>query len=277
MLWRWLYTGELDTHRYCSMDDDWWILNEYEQSQRVCQLLCRVHMLGERLLFDWRFLQDVVQQELHTLIEKAEISPFTPEILLEVLSNSAPVEYPPCGAHESLRPFVLYHWSSFDFSTKINYSAYFECFERDGEFAAEMMAYMASELEWAVERWGKQTKSTIDINAKKKQLAADDGLSQCVERRYGKCDGVWLACRYMCTWTGCTTTAFRTYSRCFELDGAFAANVMWYMAEELLWVVDRWGMERGWSVDFAAEKQEEEYEEALQSMVDKIMRRGGWN
>ena len=140
-LWQWLYSGKLSIHRYCTMDDDWRDLNEDEQCQRVCQLLCRVHMLGERLLFDWRFLLDV-QRNLDALLEKVKHSPFTPKILQEVFSESAPVEL----LTLDLRGFVLNHWMSFDLCTTIDYYKYVECFEQDGAFAAKMMAYVASEL-----------------------------------------------------------------------------------------------------------------------------------
>lgn len=211
-------------------------------------------------------------RELDTLVEKAKPSPLTPEIVQEVLSGSTPVEHWTL-ADDSLRPFVLHHWCDFDLCTTIDYYDYAECFELDGAFAAEMMAYMAYELQWAVGRWEKQTQTAVEVNAKKKQLAEEDGLDQSMERIYGKREGAWLACRYMCTFTGCTTTDFRAYSQCFELDGTFPAHIMEYMAEELLWVVDRWGVERGRSVDFSAEKQVEEDEDAFQRMVDRAIQR----
>lgn len=276
LLWRWLYTGQLDINSYCSMDDNWWELSKDQQRQQVCQLLCRVQILGERLLFHRVFLEGEVQQELETLIEQIEPSPYTAEITQEVLSSSAPVQYRGYWGYFSLRPVVLGHWLSFDICTTTDFYEYIGCFEQDGAFAAEVMTYMASEIMWAVKRWEKQTETIVDVNEKKQQLAEEDGLSHCVVRRYGRPHGVWLVCRYMCTFTGCTTTNFRRYSECFELDGAFAAEIMEYMAEELLWVVDCWGIELGSWVDYAAEKVEEEQEESRQRLVDKIIRRGGW-
>lgn len=262
------------------MERGWWDIDEQEQRRRECQLLCQVEMLGERLLFDGR-LYDAIGKELDALIELGGVSLFTPEIVHDIFSNSAPVQYCSMGQYyyqqQSLKALVLHHWSCFDSCTAINYYEYIECFEQDGAFAAQVMLEVVSEIGWAVERWGAQVGSTIDVNEKKEQVAKERGGFQWIERREGKRDGVWLACRYMCTFTGCTTTDFRTYSRCFVLDGVFAAEILSYMREELLWILDRWGIERGSSVDLATERYDEEQEELLQSMADKNYRRQGWS
>ena len=106
LLRRWLYTGELDINRYCSMDYEWWKLSKDQQLRKVCQLLCRVHILGKRLLFDREFMEGEVQQELETLIEQVEPSPYTAEITQEVLSGSAPVYYQTYWGCFSRRPVV---------------------------------------------------------------------------------------------------------------------------------------------------------------------------
>ena len=278
LLWRWLHSDTIDIDRYISVDDIWWGMNERKERQivcqRACQLLCRLHILCERLLFDYRFLRGEVQRELDSVIARAETSPFTVEIIQEVLANSAPVHPEAYCSITSLRPFLLEHWSNFCLCTTINFYDYVECFEQDGRFAAAVMAYMAWELMWVVSRWGKQTESVVDLDEKKKEFYEKEGLSQSMVKSCGRRQGVWLVCRYMCTFKGCTTTYFPGYSHCFELDGGLAAEIMTYMAEELVWAVDRWGTERGSKVDFTAEKAEEEIEDLLQSFIDKASSRG---
>lgn len=92
---------------------------------------------------------------------------------------------------------------------------------------------------------------------------------------------VWLALRYICIFAGCQTTDFRAYYQCFELDGEFAAEILNYMGQELLWIVDVWGKKRGLMVDVAAEREEEERaaqeKSDLEHIVQKIMRRKGWS
>ena len=68
---------------------------------------------------------------------------------------------------------------------------------------------------------------------------------------------VSLALRYLCTFEGCTTTQFYKYSECFELDGAFAAEILAYMAGELRWIREKWGEERGPRVNVAQEQENE--------------------
>ena len=90
------------------------------------------------------------------------------------------------------------YWSNLDVCTTINSHKYTNCVELDGTFVAGKTAFMASELEWAVDRWGKQTDWIVDVLEKQKQLAGKDGLSQCMVRRwYGRRHGVWLVCRYI--------------------------------------------------------------------------------
>ena len=262
---------------------------ESERSQVVCQTLCRVHILGERLLFDRDFLRRGIHEELDTLIEKAttsgELIPLTPEIVEEVLTNSAPTRYwgnkgPPNFANPSMRRFILRHLCTFQFCTTVDFMDFADCFERDGAFAAEMMVFMASELKWAKERWEAQVGLSVDVVEKKMQCAKEEGNAQCVTMRSKTGQGVWLALRCICTFAGCQTTDFRAYSQCFELDGEFAAAILAYQAEEVLWIVEMWGKERGSSVDVAAER-EEEYEiekekSDLERMVHKFRRRRGW-
>ena len=256
-LWQWLYTGKMKVSRL-------WDWCKDERFVQACQVLCRVHFLGERLLFDARLLDHTIQWQLNATIEKAKIfgkiMPLTPEIVDEVLSESAPVRY--CGQmncqmnweNRSLRPFVLGNLRTFEFCTGGDWMEYAECFQLDGAFAAELMVFLAGELKWAVERWEAQVGWPVDVAEKNLEYAKHD-YYQCVVIRPKICDGVWLALRYMCTFAGCMSTDFRAYGQCFELDGEFAANILNYMALELLWIVEMWGWERGEEVDVAAERE----------------------
>lgn len=283
-LWQWLYNGELEVHRLHHWN---WKIGRGERLEQVCQVLCRVHILGERLFFDSRLLVDSVQRQLDAVIEEAkafeEYMPLTPKIVEEVLLNSAPVQYggSMSWASPSLRPSVLRHLCDFQFCTTVEFLDYVECFERDGAFAAEIMGFLASELKWAVNRWEEQIDSPVDVRERKKRIAEGEGSSQCLTMRFKTRQGAWLALRYIPTFVGCITIDFRVYSRCFEIDGEFAAGIMHYMAQELLWIVEIWGEERGSTVDVAAEKEEEariaQEESDLQHMVDRIMRRDGWS
>ena len=209
--------------------------------------------------------------------------PLTPEIVEEVLSESALVQYEPYWNWyiDYLRHFVVNQLCTFGFCTTTEFVDWIGCFELDGAFAAEMMAYMADELKWAVKRWEAQVGWPVDVLEKKKRIVEEQGNHKWVEKRSKNPQGVWLALRYICTFAGCTKTDLRAYSPCFELDGTFAAEILKYMAEEWRWVVERWGEERGWKVDVVAEREDEERdaqeESDRQHMVDKIMRRQGWS
>ena len=148
----------------------------------MCQALCRLYMLGERLLFDCRFLQGRVRRDLETLLEQTEVSPFTPEIFRElfreILSNSAPGKYEWSWRSEHLRVMVLSHWWSFQPCNTTNYYDYIKCFEQEGAFAAEMMVNMARAIQWAVERWEMHTNSTVDVSANKREHAENDSICQ---------------------------------------------------------------------------------------------------
>lgn len=73
----------------------------------------------------------------------------------------------------------------------------------------------------------------------------------------------------MCTCQGCTTARFGEYVDCFEVDGAFAAEILAYVAGELRWVREELGDERGPRVHVAHEK---EIEERNAREEDDIMR-----
>lgn len=62
----------------------------------------------------------------------------------------------------------------------------------------------------------------------------------------------------MCIYHGCTTARFGEYIYYFEVDGAFAAEILAYMAGELRWVREELGEERGPRVHVAHEKENEE-------------------
>ena len=280
----WLYTGELQVLRHCHQD---WDFSSDEQLEEACLVLCRVHFLGERLLFDDRLLRVGIQYQLDDIVEEArssaEYMPLTPEIIEEVLSESAPVQYAGSmsWASRSLRLLVLRHLRTFRFCTEADFMDYVGCFENDGAFAAEIMEFVKSEIEWAVKRWEADVKSPVDVAKKEQQFADEEGVFQWVATRPRPFQGVGLVLRYFCTFAGCTKTDFRAYSQCFEFDGEFAAEILNYMVEELLWIVDMWGKERGWAVDVGEEREEEERvaqeESDFQHMVDRIMRRDGWS
>ena len=266
-VWKWLYQDQLQVEKYCyKLRDDqeeyWSIKWEPELCQQACQLLFRVHILAERLLLDTRFLM-TVQAELMTLIRRAKekeyFNPFTPQIVHEVLSQSAPVLYYPRGPCISLRSFLLKQLCEYEICVQMDFMKCGRSFELDGAFAADLMNYMARQLEWAVELWGAQTESIVDITEKKLELAEKEGDFQTMVEQPKRRSYVWLALRYICTYQGCTTTPFEVYSKCFELDGVFAAEILEYLAGELRWVREKWGEERGPRVNVAQEKENEEW------------------
>lgn len=286
-IWKWLYQGQLGIERYCYTvrsdeeglwfdDEDLWCVYSPVAHRRACQLLCRVHMLGERLLFDHRFLGDVVREELQTLIERAKgndyLNPFTPEIIEEVLSRSEPLESFH-GWVTTLRAFLLQQLRDYEFCAKLDFMKCSRCFELDGAFAAELMMFMARELEWARELWGAQTESMVDIVEKKLRLAEVEGNLKALVNGPKRRSDLWLALRYLCTFQGCTTTNFRHFNNCFELDGLFAAEILAYMAGELLWIREKWGEERGPKVNIAQEKETEEWNEQDQDDIERLVNR----
>ena len=276
-LFMWLYTGELKILPYCTQNGDL----SCEQIEEACLIFCRVHFLGERLLFDDRLLWAGIQCQLDTIIEEAmrsaEFMPLTPEIIEEVLSESAPIRYvgQMSSASRSLRQLVLRHLSTFQFCTEANFMDYVWCFENDGAFAAELIEFLKSEIQWAVKRWEADVASPVDVAGKEQRFADEDGVFQWVTTGPRTLREVELVVKYFCTFAGCTGTDFRAYSQCFELDGELAAEILYYMVEELLWIVEMWGRERGRAVDVAEEKKEEERiaqeESDLQHMVERIM------
>ena len=283
-LWQWLYTGELRIPRSNTWD---WDQSNIERFTEICRPLCRLHTLGERLLFDYRFLELVVQHQLEEAIEEAnsngKVMTLSPEIVEEVLSESTPVVYDKSILSDvpSLRPFVLRHLCTFDFCITVNFMNYAHCFEKDGAFAAEIMIYLASEVKWAKERWEAQVRRPVDVFRKQVQVTEDEGSSQCIALRTKLGEGVWVVLRRICTSAECSATGIRRFSNLFGMDGVFAAEFLNHMATELLLTIERWGEEREENVDFAEEKEEEERleheAEALQHMTDKAIQRNGWS
>ena len=141
-----------------------------------------MHIIGERLLLDERFLRDTVQEELGTLVERAKrnapINPFTPEIMQEVLSQSAPQQDYCSWADLSLSPILLQHLCDYEFCANMDFLKCNKCFELDGAFAAELMMYMARQLVWAEELWGRQTESVVYVVDKELELAEEEGNLQ---------------------------------------------------------------------------------------------------
>ena len=89
-LWQWLYTGELKMPQFDAWDWD----RDQSSSERltvICRRFCQLHILGERLLFDYRFLEFVVQDQLEEVIEEANSNGKTmllnPEMVEEVFQD----------------------------------------------------------------------------------------------------------------------------------------------------------------------------------------------
>ena len=284
-LWQWLYTGKLKIPQFYSWD---WDKRRSERFTEICRLFCQLHTLGERLLFDYRFLDFVVQRELEGFIDKAisnkEFIALSPEIVEEVLSDSTPVIYEQflcLGDVPSLRPFVLRYTCTFQCCTTVDFMDYADCFEKDGRFAAEIMIYLASEIKWAKQRWESQVGWPVDVFRNQEAVTEDEGSSRCIASRTKLTEGIWVVLRRLCTSAECSATEIRNFSNLFEMDGAFTAEFVNHMATELLLTIERWGEERGEKVDFVAEKEEaerlEQEAEDLANYVAKIMRRQGWS
>ena len=218
---RWLVIGDPGIRRHFDSRVPPLLLND--QLKLACKLLCRLHFLGERLLFDGRLLEDFIQVQLDDIIEEAKYKgipmPLDSEIVEEVLSESAPVHYggEPKGKNYSLRPFVLKHLCTVDICTSVDWADYADCFQLDGAFAAEMMIFLDSEIAWAEEardnRW-------FNI-AKMKDRWMIGG----------------------CILEECDIMGFREESGCFEEDGAMAAERLGIMAEYLRGVLEAWRKE----------------------------------
>lgn len=240
-----------------------------------------MHALGERLLFDSRLFSDV-RLQMEDVFEEAKTlgkpMPMTPEIVEEVLADSRPVVYGiSAWVSLSLRPFILERLCTFDFCTTVDFGEYVDCFERDGAFAAELMAFVADEIKWAVQRWEAEIGWQIDLSDQKKQFAEIQRTSEHSVGKPKERQGIWRVLKVMCTAAGCTAEDLRAFGQLYELNGEIAAEILEYMAAELLWIVERWGEERGEKVDVAAEREEEarieEEEDAKKRFVQKIMRR----
>lgn len=280
-IWRWLYQGSVKIENYCYNLDDDELNNTYysqpqERIQQACQLLCRVHMLGERLLMDYSFFR-TVQEEFKDFIKRLKkcthLNPFTPELIHEVLSNSMPVSEFCSYSNTSLRSFVFEQLCDYDFCANFDFMKCSQCLELDGAFAAGLMAYMSRQLVWAVELWGAQTESTVDVVEKKLNLAEEEGNSQVMVKGPKRRSDIWLALRYFCTFQGCTTTSFHEYGECFELDGAFAAEILAYMGGELRWIREKWGEERGPRVNVTEEQENEAWNAEHFNDIERMVQR----
>lgn len=84
---------------------------------------------------------------------------------------------------------------------------------------------------------------------------------------------LWLIKRYLCTFQGCTKTWCYKYDKCFELDGAFAAETLAYMAGELRWIRGKWGEERGPKVNAAQEHEDEDRNGEEYNDIERIIQR----
>ena len=282
-LWQWLYTGMLKIPQSNVWD---WEGRRDEKYPEACRLFCQLHFLGERLLFDFRFLELVVQDEFEKYIAKAnsdqKMMAWSPELVEEVLSESRPVVYGQSNLKApSLRPFVLEYFRTFECCTTLDFMDYAECFEKDGEFAAEIIIYLASEIKWAKERWEAQVGGPVDVFRNQEQATEGEGSPQCIASSSKLTEGIWAVLRRLCTSAECSATEIRGLSSLFEMDGEFTAEFINHLATELLLTIERWGEEKGEKVDFVAEREEGERlkqeAEDLKRFVDKIMRRDGWS
>ena len=260
-LWQWLYSGNLWVTRCDNYSENW---GRHEELVQTCQILCRVHVLGERLLFDYRFLRFVVLMQLDNVIEEANTyelkTPLSPEVVEEVLSGSAPVDYASNDNWSmfALRSVVLRHLCSYQFYTTVDFKNYVKCFQIDGAFATELVVFLASEIKWAKQRAEAELGWPVDVFGKEDEVTADQGSDQSTPVMTKLNVGVWVALRRICTSERCDSNDIREFSKYFELDGAFAAAFLNHMATEFSLTVERWGKERGEKVDIAAEKGEEE-------------------
>ena len=277
-IWRWLYQGCLRIEDYCYGRDEnedigCRYLDDHEKNQQASQLFCRVHMLGERLLMDFSFFR-TVQEEFKDFIKRMKtwtsLNPFTPELIDEVLSHSMPVSQLCSYSNTSLRSFVFEQLCDYDFCADFDF---LECSELDGAFAGKLMGYMSRQLVWAVELWGAQTESIVDVVEKKLKLAEEEGNSQTMVKGPKRRSDLWLALRYFCTFQGCTTTSFYKYSECFERDGAFAAEILAYMSGELRWIREMWGEERGPRVNVAQEQENEAWNAEDYNDIERMVQR----
>lgn len=284
-LWQWLYTGKVRLNSFYASNPD---LDGIQKLVHACQLLCRVHILGEHLLFDVRFLESGVQTELDKVVEKAKTKGlpilFSPDIVEEVLSRSAPTNYERDWVWNfsfSLRPIVLRHLCDFHFCTTVDFMIYKNCSQKDGAFAAELLVFLASETKWAKERGEAQVGGPIDVFENEELVTEGQGAPGGAATGTQQNEGIWVALRHICTSEEYIATSIRAFSKHFELDSAFAAKFLNYMATEWHETVERWGKARGTKVDIAEEKAEEEriaQEESLhKSSVQKMIRRDGWS
>lgn len=279
-LWLWLYSGELTIPPHYICD---WGKSRSENFTDNCRLFCQLHILGERLLFDHRFLGSIVQRRFDDFIKEENPSKgmaLSPEIFEEVLTDSTPVIYEESVFWNirSLRPFMLEHLCTFECCTTVDFTDYADCFEMDGGFAAEIVIYLASEIKWAKDQWKAQVGQPVDVFKDQELVTEDEGSSQCIATSSKLSKGVWVVLRRLCTSVDCSATEIRGFRNLFEMDGDFVAEFLNHMATELLLTVERWGEEKGEKVDFVAEKERrEEEEEATKRLVQKIMLRGGWS
>ena len=279
-LWQWLYTGELKILRSYTYD---WQQSRSEKLTEICRPFCRLHILGERLLFDYRFLDHVVQHQMEEVIKEVnsddKVLPLSPEIIEKVLSESRPVIYDDSSFFEffdlpSLRPFVLKHLSTFEVCTTVDFMDYANCFEKDGGFAAEIIIYLAEAIGWAKERCQAQVGRPVDVFRDREQVAQDKGSSQCLATRTKLSEGVWVVLKRICTSAEpVSRTKIRGFSNLFEKDGAFAAEFLNHLVTELLLTIERWGGEKGEKVNFVAEKAEAERLEQEEADAERACRK----
>lgn len=266
-LWQWLYTGKVRLNSFYASNTD---LDGYERLVQACQLLCRLHILGEHLLFDYRFLESGVQMQLETVIEEAKREelpiPLRPDIVEEVVSRYALAQYTDFCSSFTLRPVVLRHLCNFQFCTTVDFTDYENCFQKDGALAAELLVFLASEIKWANKRCEAQVGRRVYMYGIEQQFTGGQGSNQLLTTNSQTDEGVWIALRYVCTSEAYTTHYIRSFSRYFELNAAFAAAFLNQMAKELLWTIERWGEERGRKVDVAVEKEEERITNLEQSV-----------
>ena len=228
-------------------------------------MLRRVYLLGERLLFCDEFLLNI-NQELNEVMERAGTAGrsmlLTPDLVQEVLSNSAPLRYREWTLH--LGYDILRYVCTFDFCTTVDFMDYAYCFEEDGNFAASIMVYIAKETRWAIEHWDAEVGSAVGVAETKKQFAKHRKWLAPLEPPPGN-EAIWQVLRVMCTSAACTEKDLHAYSKFFEVDGVFTADLLCYMAAELRWTLEMWGGDRGEEVDIAAEKEEDWRIEQLKS------------
>ena len=252
-----MYTrGDLDIYSY------------YEQMRRVqqeeilpreCLLLCRLHVLTERLLFDDWSLPLRIRRKLEKCIEEARNQgyplPLTPEAMEEVLLNSAPIT-----DETEVEPET---WESWNRKAKDGWKSLTTAEVSESIPAAP--TYDPDNDPW-VSKPVISKPYVYPIRYRSVPgLRSDISLRPHMIERF-------------CDFDFCTTTDFKQWTQCFELDGRFAVELMAYIAFEQDWVKRSWEVEADSVDDVAAMTKNVApyHSDAIYTAESAKQRRGIW-